>query len=104
LGLEVFGDDGRKAVLTKLKQLHDRKVIAPCTARDLTPQQKRASLEYLMFIKRKRSGAIKGRGCADGRKQRIYTSKEDASSPTISMEALFLTCVIDAMEGRDVPQ
>jgi hypothetical protein len=36
---------------------------------DLTPQQKNAALAYLMFLKRKRCGKIKGRGCADGRKQ-----------------------------------
>ena len=30
----------------------------------------------------------------------MYKSKDETSSPTISMEALFLTCLIDAMEGR----
>jgi hypothetical protein len=29
-------------------------------------------------------------------------SKEETSSPTVATEALILTCVIDAMEGRDV--
>ena len=28
--------------------------------------------------------------------------KEDASSPTVSTEAVMLTCVIDANENRDV--
>jgi hypothetical protein len=28
-------------------------------------------------------------------------SKEETSSPTVATEALILTCVIDAMEGRD---
>ena len=28
--------------------------------------------------------------------------KDDVSSPTVSTEALLLTCVIDAMEERDV--
>jgi hypothetical protein len=55
-----------------------------------------------MFLKRKRCGTIKGRGCADGRKQRAYTAKEEATSPTIATEAVFLTAVIDALEGRDV--
>jgi hypothetical protein len=52
--------------------------------------------------KKERCGRIKGRGCADGRKQRIYTAKEDASSPTVAIEALMLSCVIDAKENRDV--
>ena len=34
---------------------------------------------------------IKGRGCADGRKQGAYTAKEDAASPTVATEAVFLT-------------
>ena len=55
-----------------------------------------------MFIKRKRCGTVKGRGCADGRKQRAYTDKEEATSPTIATEAVFLTAVIAALEGRDV--
>ena len=32
----------------------------------------------------------------------MYKTKEDTSSPTISVEALFLTCLVDAMEGRSV--
>jgi Reverse transcriptase (RNA-dependent DNA polymerase) len=55
-----------------------------------------------MFLKKKRCGKIKGRGFADGRKQREYLSKEDVSSPTVSIEAVLLSCVIDAEEGRDV--
>ena len=55
-----------------------------------------------MFLKRKRGGKIKERGCADGRKQRAYTAKEDAASPTVATEAVFLTSVIDALENREV--
>jgi hypothetical protein len=55
-----------------------------------------------MYLKRKRCGKYKARGCADGRKQRAWTNKEDASSPTISTEAVFLTSIIDALENRDV--
>jgi hypothetical protein len=55
-----------------------------------------------MFLKQKRCGKIKGRGCADGRKQREYLSKEDVSSPTVAIESVLLTCAIDALERRDV--
>jgi hypothetical protein len=55
-----------------------------------------------MFLKKKRNGTIKGRGCADGRKQRMHTTKEEASSPTVAIEAVMLSCVMDAMERRDV--
>ena len=55
-----------------------------------------------MFLKQKISGRIKGRGCADGRKQCKFKTKEESSAPTISTEALFLTCKINALEKRDV--
>jgi hypothetical protein len=55
-----------------------------------------------MFLKKKRCGHIKGRGCADGQKQRLYTTQEEASSPTVAIESVMLSCVIDASEGRDV--
>ena len=45
---------------------------------------------------------IKGRGCADGSKQQDLLSKEDMSSTTVSTEGLMLSCMIDAMEGREV--
>jgi hypothetical protein len=55
-----------------------------------------------MFLKEKRDGSLKGRTVDGGNKQRDYTSKEDASSPTIATEAILLSCIIDAKEGRDV--
>jgi hypothetical protein len=60
------------------------------------------ALPYLMFLKQKRSGQVKGRGCADGRRQLIYSVKGDVSSPTVATESVLLTCTIDAFEGRDI--
>jgi hypothetical protein len=101
-GIKLFGQDGVDAEQAELSQLRDRSILNPKDAGQLTRAQKKAALEYLMFIKKKRCGRIKGRGCADGRKQREYTSKEEASSPTVSIEALMLLCVINATEKRDV--
>jgi hypothetical protein len=55
-----------------------------------------------MFLKQKRDGKIKGRTVAGGNKKRDYISKEDASSPTVTTEAVLLSCITDADEGRDV--
>jgi hypothetical protein len=55
-----------------------------------------------MFLKQKRSGIIKGRGCADGRKQRLCKTKEETSAPTVATESLFLSCAINAKERRTV--
>jgi Reverse transcriptase (RNA-dependent DNA polymerase)/Zinc knuckle len=101
-GLKVFGAAGVDAVLQELQQLHDRKVIRPVQASSLSYEEKKASLAYLMFLKEKRTGQIKGRGCADGRPQRETTPKEEARSPTVAVESVLLSCTMDAHEERDV--
>ena len=101
-GLRVFGEEGYATMKKEIQQLHDRKVMQPINHKDLTPAQKREALGYLMFLKKKWSGTIKGRGCADGCKQRAYITKEESTSPTISTEAVFLTAVVDAWESRKV--
>eukprot|EP00934_Nitzschia_sp_Nitz4_P008823 Nitzschia sp. Nitz4//scaffold544_size3429//46//666//NITZ4_009268-RA/size3429-processed-gene-0.4-mRNA-1//-1//CDS//3329554276//8813//frame0 len=63
---------------------------------------KESSTGLSYFLKRKRCGKVKARGCADGRPQRAYIQKEDAASPTVSNEAVFITAVIDGAEGRHV--
>ena len=101
-GLKVFGKPGYAVVKKEMQQLHDRKVMQPVDQKDLSPSQKKEALGYLRFLKRKRCGAIKGRGCADGRKQRAYITKEELTSSTISTETVFLTTVIDAWENHKV--
>ena len=76
--------------------------MAPVYKKCLTHEQQKEALAYLMFLKRKRCGKVKGRGCADGPKQRAYITKEESTAPTVSTEAVFLTAVIDALEGREV--
>ena len=85
-----------------MQQLDERKVIEPKSATMLTREEKKNSLQYLMFLKQKRCGMIKGRGCADGRKQRAWKIKEESSAPTIAIESLFLSATMDAKERRDV--
>ena len=101
-GVKLFGASGKAAIEKELHQLLDRRVLHGVSHDNLTLDQRHAALQYLMFLKEKRSGVIKGCGCADGRKQRLYKSKEETSSPTVSIEALLLTCLIDAMEDRAV--
>ena len=67
-GLKVFGEPGVAAILKELKQLHGRMVLDPKNAGGMITSKKKAALKYLMFLKLKRCGKIKGRGCADVRK------------------------------------
>ena len=54
------------------------------------------------MIMQKRDRKIKGRACADGCKQRRYIRKEDVSSPTVRLESLVITLLLDAHEKRDI--
>ena len=65
-GLRQFRNAGAQAIMSKLEQLVYRKVMEGRSANDLTTAQKKAALKYLMFLKQKRCGKIKGRGCVDG--------------------------------------
>ena len=101
-GIKLFRQRGIDAVRKELKQMNDRNVAKPVSPESLTKEQRARALAYLMFLKEKRCGTIKGRGCADGRKQRNWMSKDDTASPTVSTAALMLSCLIDAYERRDV--
>jgi hypothetical protein len=55
------------------------------------------------LIKEKRDSRIKGRTCANGSKQRKYLKEEETiASPTVALESLLTSLVIDVFEGRDV--
>jgi hypothetical protein len=68
----------------------------------LTKKQKEQVLESHILVKQKRDGKIYARKVIGGNKQRDYITKEDVRSPTVSTEAVMLTCVIDAVEDRDI--
>jgi len=55
-----------------------------------------------MFIKEKRDSTLKAGGCADRILQRQIPHKEGASSWTMSLEAMIMSCTIDVKEGRYV--
>jgi len=101
-GLKKFGKKGADAIVAEMEQLHYRRVLKPMLGKDLTREEKKKALQYLMFLKQKRCGKIKARGCADGRKQRVYKTKEETRSPTVRTESLFLSAIIDARERRRV--
>eukprot|EP00804_Cyclotella_cryptica_P010072 CCRYP_018045-RB/>CCRYP_018045-RB protein AED:0.27 eAED:-0.33 QI:0/-1/0/1/-1/1/1/0/595 len=77
-------------------------VFTPMDPTKLTKQERAAALASLIFLKQKKDGTVKARTCADGRKQRESTAEEEAASPTVSMESIFMSCVIEASEGRGV--
>jgi hypothetical protein len=70
--------------------------------RSLTAKQCTKVLESHIFNERKCNGILKMQQVAGGNKQQGYITKEDANSPTVSLEAVLLTCIVYANKNRDV--
>jgi hypothetical protein len=68
-GLLAFREKGNEAILKELQQLHQKNALFPIMKENLTHDKRKKALRYLMFLKEKRDGSIKVRGCADGRPQ-----------------------------------
>jgi hypothetical protein len=68
----------------------------------LTQAQKEHILESHIFVEEKQDGKIKARKVVGGNNQQDYITKEDDSSPTVSAEAVMLTCMIDALKDQDI--
>ena len=101
-GLKRYGDKAAEALVKEWKQLHDLEVFEGYEFNKLTTAQRASALRLVQLIKEKRCGKIKGRTCADGRKQRDTVDSADSTLPTVAIEALLLTLVIDAHEERHV--
>ena len=102
-GLKVFGyERGSSASGKELDQLHNRSCFAPLSVSSLTPSEKEKAMDALMLLTEKRDGTIKGRMVYNGKPTRMWTDKEDSASPTVSLESIYITAVIDAFEERDV--
>ena len=101
-GLKEFGEQGAASIMQELEQILYWKVIMGYKASSLSSSQWKAALQYLMFLKEKQCGKVKAHGCADGHKQQLYKLNDETSSPTMNVEAIFITCLIDAMEGQEV--
>ena len=85
-----------------MKQFDDMDTQVPIMPSELSDKDKEKALKYLMFLKEKRCGTVKGRGCADCCPQRIYTGKDEFSSKTVSIESVMITSIVDALQERDV--
>ena len=55
-----------------------------------------------MFLTKKRDRSIKARTVYNGKPTREWHTREEATSPTASLESIFLTSIISSKENRDV--
>ncbi|MGC8561492.1 MAG: hypothetical protein ACP5O1_12560 [Phycisphaerae bacterium] len=101
-GLKKFKKAGEDAASKELEQLHKRNRFTPMNVTKLSPEEKRKTMEALMFLTEKRDKSIKGRMVYNGKPTREWLSREDAASPTVALESIMLTAIVDAKEKRDV--
>ena len=57
------------AIIKEMKQIHDHEVEQPLLPKEIIQEVKITALDYLMILKKKYNGIIKGRDCTDGRPQ-----------------------------------
>jgi hypothetical protein len=101
--LKEFGTPGHEATAKELDDnLLGMGAVEMMKPSEINKTIRYDELNYLMFLKRKRCGKIKARGCVDGRPQREYILKDESSLPTVSIYALMTSCLMDAIEGRKV--
>ena len=60
------------------------------------------ALSSLIFLKEKQTGEVKSHTCINGAPQRAYIKKEDAVSPTVMTDSVFITGMIDLYKEREV--
>ena len=100
-GIKLIGQPAVAAMFKEFKQLVDLQVLGTLNPDELTDTQKKKALRAINLIKVKRCGKVKGRTCADGSGQRKYVPREEAASPTLSLESLMSLLLISAHEERD---
>jgi hypothetical protein len=101
-GIKKHGRKAEEALMTEFAQLEELSVFEGIDPATLTNKQRRMALRTINLIKEKRSGQLKGCTVADGRPQRSLYDKSETASPTVSIDALMMSLIIDAKEGRDV--
>ena len=102
MGIKRFGERGESAVSKELDQFNKYKVFEPKHANDLLEEDRKKAISSLIFLKEKKSGAVKARSCANESVQREHVAKEEASAPTVGLNLVFITSTIDAKESRRV--
>ena len=90
------------ALAIEWKQLDTLSVFKGRIYESLNKSERYLALKTVQLNKEKKDGKIKGCTCVNGSQQRLYTAEEDASSLTVSTEALLITAAIDVAEQHFV--
>ena len=104
LCMKIFGTRGFDAVSTELKQLHLRNTFETQETSTQIKEEYYEVLESHLFLKQEieQRKIIKGRIVYGCNKHHVTIMKEDDTSPTVSLEFMLLTSMIDKEEGSYV--
>ena len=97
-GMRKYKDEGKSSGMKEILNLTQNDYFGETDYNTLNQDAKDKVLPILMFMIRKRNGMLKTRGCANGSVQRLYTSKEEVSSPTPDFYAFKFICAVIARE------
>jgi hypothetical protein len=100
-GMRKYKDEGKESAMKEILNLTGNDCFGEIEYSKLSQDDKDKALPILMFMVLKRNGLLKTRGCANGSVQRLYTNKEDVSSPTPDFYAFKFIAAVIAREGRD---
>ncbi len=101
-GIKMLGEAAIAALFKEYQQLKDLKALGRIDPDLLSEDNKHKALRAVNLIKIKRCGKVKGRTCADESVQRNYVQREEASSPTLSDEALMCLLLVNSFGNRDI--
>ena len=88
--------------MKELLQLHSWNALSPVRGKYIKEEQKETALELSVLLKEKRDRTIKGRAVLYKKKPQDTINQKYATSPTLLMEAVLLTAVIDVLEGCEL--
>ncbi len=79
--------------------MHDTSVFYQMMQEPLSKEEWKKALTLLMFLKKKNDTTVKVQICADGQGS---WSKQDTTLPTVLMELVFITAVVDTHKGCNI--
>lgn len=108
-GIEKYGKEAEMKLIAEFTQLLEYQVFHGRKAEDLNEVQKKKAANMINIIEEKinrghtpENPVLRARSVFNGRVQRGLYTKEQTTSPTVSLDAFLLTSMVDVMEKRDV--
>ena len=106
-GIEIYGEAAERKLIEEFAQFLDYEVFHGTKAEDLTRDEKKKALNMINLLEEKinrghtpENPVLRARSVGDGRAQKGLYAKEQIASPTITLDALVLNCLIAAIEDR----